>query len=84
MNDIKKQLEELIKAEYKAYGYDGQAEVVVHVDGGITIFLNHEEPGMGNKFWEFLRTLEEKLASEYEKKDGAFFYSYYMMQYVKK
>ena len=84
MTDIKKKIEELIKAEYKAYGFDGRAEVVVIETGEITIYLNHEIPYMGSKFWEFLRTLKEKLASDYEEKTSSFFYSYYIMSYVKK
>ena len=83
MIEIKKKIEEIVSAEYKAYGFEGRAEVTVNSEK-VTISLNHEKPYMGETFFKFLETLDEKMSEEYEKTDGNFFFSQYIAEYVRK
>lgn len=77
--DSRGKIEKIIENEYEAYGFKGRGDVRVNSEGEIIIYINSEVPYMGGSFFKFLATLEEKLKAEYEKKEGRFYFDYYIM-----
>lgn len=78
------EIEALVSATYAEYGFANE-RTEVRVDfPNLIISLNHENPYMGNKFWDFLTTFQTKIRERgYKKKEGRFLGDFYIVEYEK-